>query len=400
MVKMNELFKYQTIRAGRIQFDRLNLTEQEKSKLLLADHDLLFSRTSVDPKGVGKCTIVIVASHELTYDSNIIRFQLDLRKASPLYYFYYFNSPQGRDQVRGLASGAAITTVTGKKLSQLNVPYPSLTDQNRIASVLSAYDDLIENNTRRIQILEEMAQVIYREWFVNFRFPGHEKVGMADSVLGAVPDGWEVVSLQEVCTRITDGSHRSPKTVDDGFPMASVKDMHTWGFHINQCRRISREDYDELVRNDCKPLLGDVLVAKDGSYLKHIFVVDEEQDVVILSSIALLRPNGRIHPHVLSLYLLDPAVKSRMAGYVSGVAIPRIVLKDFRTFPVIAPSLDIQNRFLDLVAPMIRDCQLLMRKNTNLRHTRDLLLPKLISGEIDVAKLNSNHVTSLIEETH
>ncbi len=106
--------------------------------------------------------------------------------------------------------------------------------------------------------------------------------------------------------------------------------------------------------------------------------------LVILSSIALLRPNGRIHPQVLSFYLLDPAVKSRMAGYVSGVAIPRIVLKDFRKFPVIAPSLDIQNRFLDLVAPMIRDCQLLMRKNTNLRRTRDLLLPKLISGEVDV----------------
>jgi type I restriction enzyme S subunit len=127
-----------------------------------------------------------------------------------------------------------------------------------------------------------------------------------------------------------------------------------------------------------------VLVAKDGSYLKHIFVVDEEQDIAILSSIALLRPNGRVHPHVLSLYLLDPAIKSRMAGYVSGVAVPRIVLKDFRKFPVVAPPTNIQERFLHVARPMIRNCQLLMRKNSILRHTRDLLLPKLISGEVDV----------------
>jgi type I restriction enzyme, S subunit len=314
----------------------------------------------------------------------------DSDKVDTRFLFYYFFGADWRRTIsQNLLSGSTVDRVPLTRFPDFEISLPPLPSQRKIAFMLSAYDDLIENNTRRIEILEEMAQAIYREWFVNFRFPGHEKAEMVDSELGSIPEGWKVKNLQEVCTRITDGSHWSPKTVDDGYPMASVKDMHTWGFHTDQCRKIAREDYAELVRNDCKPLRGDVLVAKDGSYLKHIFVVDDEQELVILSSIALLRPSGRILPHMLSFYLKDPSVKSRMAGYVSGVAIPRIVLKDFRTFPVLAPPLDTQHRFMSLVRPMIRECQLLIKKNANLRDTRDMLLPKLISGEVDVREVDN-----------
>jgi type I restriction enzyme S subunit len=209
---------------------------------------------------------------------------------------------------------------------------------------------------------------------------------MVDSELGLIPEGWEVKPLSYVCSRITDGSHWSPKTVDEGYPMASVKDMHNCGFHIERCRKISAEDYEKLVRNDCKPLKNDVLVAKDGSYLKHIFVIEKEIDMVILSSIALLRPNEKIISNLLSLYLLEPSIKARMAGYVSGAALPRIILKDFRNFLILVPPINFQNKFFDLAEPMILNCSRLIEKNVNLRLTRDLLLQKLISGEINVEK--------------
>lgn len=105
---------------------------------------------------------------------------------------------------------------------------------------------------------------------MKFRFPGHEKVRMVESEMGVVPEGWEVKKLEDVCLRITDGSHWSPTTVNEGYPMASVKDMNEWGFEISQCRKIAKEDYEELIRNDCKPLKGDVLIAKDGM-LKELF---------------------------------------------------------------------------------------------------------------------------------
>ena len=317
-----------------------------------------------------------------------LRPNLEICEARFLY--YYFASPQMVQHIRSIAIGAAVPGINLGILKSLQVVIPPLPIQRKIAGILSAYDDLIENNTRRIEILEEMARSIFREWFVNFRFPGHEQVQMVDSELGLIPEGWEVKPLSDVCSRITDGSHWSPKTVDRGYPMASVKDMHNWGFHIEQCRKISPEDYENLVKNHCKPLTNDVLVAKDGSYLKHIFVIEKELDLVILSSIALLRPNDKIISHILSLYLLEPSIKSRMAGYVSGVAIPRIILKDFRKFLIVVPPIDFQKKFFSLAEPMIINCYRLIDKNTNLRQTRDLLLPRLISGEIDVENLDIN----------
>ena len=256
--------------------------------------------------------------------------------------------------------------------------------QRRIAGILSAYDELIENSQRRIRILETMARALYREWFVHFRFPGHEKLPRVASPLGEIPKGWEVKPLEEVCALITDGSHYSPPSVDDGYPMASVKDMHDLGINIDNCRKITGDDYEKLVRNNCKPLKNDVLIAKDGSYLKHTFVVGEEQELVILSSIAILRPNSAILPNYLNFTLREPTTKARMKGIVSGVAIPRIILKDFRKFQILVPPPDIQSAWARLVDPNVEMCRKLISQIQNLRRTRDLLLPRLLSGCINL----------------
>lgn len=265
-------------------------------------------------------------------------------------------------------------------IKRFEIPAPELEVQKRIASVLSAYDDLIENNQRRIALLEKATRLLYREWFVHFRFPGHEHV----KIVNGVPEGWEIVSMEDVCTRITDGSHSSPKSVDDGYPMASVKDMHDWGIDTINCRQISHDDYEKLVRADCKPLLNDVLIAKDGSYLKHCFVVQEEIDLVILSSIAILRPNNRIDPHLLNFILRDPMTKERMKGYVSGAALPRIILKEFRNFKILLPNDEAQRLWADNAHPIAKQCETLIRTNHQLAKARDLLLPRLMDGRLEV----------------
>jgi len=259
---------------------------------------------------------------------------------------------------------------------------PTLPEQRRIAGILSAYDDLVENSEHRIKTLESMARALYREWFIHFRFPGHEGHPRVASPLCMIPQGWEVRPLEAVCDRITDGAHNSPQSVDDGYPMASVKDMHDWGIDLDGCRKISAEDYQDLVRNNCKPLKDDVLIAKDGSYLKHTFVVGEEEELALLSSIAILRPNCAIRPNYLSFTLRDPATKARMTGFVSGVAIPRIVLKDFRKFQIVVPPAEIQNAWAHHTDPQIELCRKLIAQVQNLRRTRDLLLPRLLSGQL------------------
>jgi type I restriction enzyme, S subunit len=298
------------------------------------------------------------------------------------------------DYVKGIWTGVAVPHISESQIRAFPITLPPIVVQERIVNILCAYDDMIENNTRRIKILEEMAQLIYREWFVNFRFPGHERVKKVESEFGPIPSGWAYEPLEEGCQRITDGSHWSPKTVHVGFPMASVKDMNNWGFDLRRCRKITSEDFENLVRNDCKPLVGDVLIAKDGSYLKHCFWVQKPMEVVILSSIAILRPNELLKSSYLSLHLLDPQIKSRMAGYVSGVALPRIILKDFRNFRILLPPLDIQMDFARLIEPMLRLCWNFTEQNATLRDTRDLLLPKLVSGEtcVDQVETESTNV--------
>lgn len=303
------------------------------------------------------------------------------------YLFAALRSPLMQDRLRQRATGTTVLGIKQRELRQVEVPLPPLPTQRKIASVLSAYDDLIENNNRRIKLLEEIAQRIYREWFVDFRYPGHEDVPLVGSELGPIPDEWEVVPLSAVCERITDGAHLSPVTTSAGRPMASVKDMTPRRLALSTCRRIGIEDYEALVRQDCQPRVNDILIAKDGSYLKHVFVVRQAEEVVILSSIALLRPNDAMQPDVLSLSLQQPETKARLRGFVSGVAIPRIVLKDFRIFSIVRPLDALQRDLAARIGPLLLMALELDKINMTLRATRDLLLPRLISGEVDVTDL-------------
>ncbi|EWH02351.1 restriction endonuclease S subunit [Halomonas sp. BC04] len=319
------------------------------------------------------------------FPDSVVGFVADPDKSDTAFVKYYLETL--KISMQGVSRGTTQDNLSLDKLLSFDFLVPPVEDQKQIASVLLAYDDLIENNTRRIEILEEMARRLYEEWFVHFRFPGHEEVSFKESELGEIPEGWEVVTLESACDRITDGAHKSPPKAEGGKPMASVKDMHNWGINLSKCRRISEEDYADLVRNNCKPLPGDVLIAKDGSYLKHSFVMEKEVDLVLLSSIAILRPNNEIAPNLLALILQHPDNVARMKGFVSGVAIPRIILKDFRKFKIILPPDNIQKSWSLVADPMMTLCRRLIDKNTNLRAQRDLLLPRLVSGEIDVSNI-------------
>ena len=127
-----------------------------------------------------------------------------------------FNTRHVRQQIRATASGAKVRHTSPSRIGEVKAPIPSVDVQRRIASILSAYDDLIENNTRRIAILEEMARRIYEEWFVRFRFPGHEQVKMVESELGLIPDGWFPSPVGECVTVHRGKSYKSAELADEG----------------------------------------------------------------------------------------------------------------------------------------------------------------------------------------
>jgi type I restriction enzyme S subunit len=316
---------------------------------------------------------------EACFPDSVIGFIPETGKADARFVKYLFDAML-KKKYKAFTQGATQDNLSQGKLLSLKFPVPDITVQEEIANILSTYDDHIENNKRRIELLEESARQLYKEWFVRFRFPGHEHVKIIDGV----PEGWEYVELQDVCERITDGAHHSPKGVEDGLPMASVKDMHSWGMDLKKCRKISSDDFISLEKNDCRPKRGDVLIAKDGSYLKHVFVAEEDAPYVLLSSVAILRPNARIKSNQLAMFLSLPQTKKSLSGYVSGVALPRIILKEFRKFSFLCAPIKLQDMWAENYDCLFNLCRTLIKENERLAEARDVLLPKLMNREVAV----------------
>lgn len=330
---------------------------------------------------VARCCMVHEAVLPARVNQHVAILRPNPKRLLPHYLSYYMVSPYMQAKLLSWAgTGGTRKALTKGMLEGFEIPLPPIDIQNKIVKKINAYNDLIENNKRRIALLEESARQLYKVWFVRFRFPGHEHVKIVDGV----PEGWETLELQDVCERITDGAHHSPKDFENGLPMASVKDMHSWGINLNTCRKIAPEDFTKLENADCRPKKGDVLIAKDGSYLKHVFVAEDNAEYVLLSSIAILRPNDRIKSNQLAMFLSLPQTKKSLEGYVSGAALPRIILKEFRKFSFLCPPIQLQQAWADSYDCIFEQCRLLIRKNEKLSKARDILLPKLMSGELAV----------------
>jgi len=254
-------------------------------------------------------------------------------------------------------------------------------DQGKIASILSAYDDLIENNTRRIEILEEMARSLYREWFVNFRFPGHEKVKMIKSKLGQIPCGWGIRSLRDVSAFISRGI--SPKYDDNAA-----------GIVINQkCIRNNRvslsssRHHSTRVPPDKNVRVGDVLVNSTGvgTLGRTAQVLTEVPDSTVDSHVSIIRSQDNQDRDYFGLQVLalQPMFERSGKGATGQTELSRETIAGAEYIE--APH-DVQLDFGFRVRPIRDLAVILQNKNQLLSRTRDLLLPKLISGEIDISR--------------
>lgn len=162
--------------------------------------------------------------------------------------------------------------------------------------------------------------------------------------------------LEDICTLITDGSHFSPEDEGIGYPMLSVKDMGDDDFDFGSCKHVGEAAYQKLVTNGCKPLVNDVVVAKDGSYLKTAFPITEDRDIALLSSIAILRPKiSVVDPTYLSYYLKSKEVYRTVSlNYISGTALKRVILKGIKKIPIVLPDLHEQQFRADLLKKLNR----------------------------------------------
>jgi len=359
-----------------------SVDEDNACNFLLKPNDIVFARTG---NSTGRAYFYDGSDGELVYAGFLIKFSLDESKVNPRIMKYYTHSKPYYDWVRSFDTGGTRGNINAKTYGNMPITLPSRTTQDCIVDILKSLDDKIEVNRQINENLEQQAQTLFKSWFVDFE--PFKDGDFVESELGMIPKGWRVVTLNDACKKITDGSHYSPKDNANGtIPMLSVKDMKHNGFDYSSCKMIDFEEFKRMKANDCVPLKDDILVAKDGSYLKEIFICPEEIQQAILSSIAIFRSNNEvIYPDILLQLLRSPNVRKDVGdNYVSGSALPRIVLKDFKKYKFIVAPIEVQNRLYETLKSINRSINCNEQESRCLATLRDALLPKLMSGEIKV----------------
>lgn len=333
---------------------------------------------------------------------NAVLWVTDFKGNDPRFVSYLLKSMD----FSNLNSGSAQPSLNRNYLYPLPVRCPDLDIQCRIASILSAYDDLIDNNSRRITILEEMAQMIYREWFVNFRFPGHGKAKMVESESGPIPMGWLLLPLGDAIQFHIGGgwgedkgddTYRIPAHVIRGtdIPAARMGDLGTCPLRFHKESNIASR---KLQPGD---LVFEVSGGSKGQPVGRALFIHSDVlsafggDVICASFCKLLRPEtskiGSLH---LYEYLLDAYSNGQIEKYqVQSTGITNFKFAVFLEDAKIAvPSEPIRIEFENVCQPLVDAVVVLGRKNAVLRQTRDLLLPKLISGEVNVEQCEAEAV--------
>jgi type I restriction enzyme S subunit len=276
------------------------------------------------------------------------------------------------------AGGAAQPLVTQTVLKQVEVNVPSLPVQRRIASVLSAYDELIENSQRRIRILESMARALYREWFVQFRFPGHEKVAMVESSLGKIPKGWEVKKLGQIAevNREQINARTAPEELHyidiSSVSPGQIDTITTYSFADAPGRARRIVGHGDVLWSCVRP-----------NRRSHAQVMHPGQDTIASTGFAVLTATT-----VPFTFLYFATTTDDFVGYLvnnaTGSAYPAVTATTFEKADMLIPAAPLLKVFGDATVPMAEEIHTLQRQIQNLRRTRDLLLPRLLSGQIDL----------------
>jgi type I restriction enzyme, S subunit len=292
----------------------------------------------------------------------------DKEKVNPRFLHYYFMAPQWRAMVEAnIVSGATVDRIPIKRFPDFEIKLPHRDIQATIASILSAYDDLIENNRRRIQLLEQAARLLYREWFVRLRFPGHEHVKLKNSV----PDGWEKRRLCEIAMITMGQSPKSKYYNEDGKGLPFHQGVTNFGVRFP-----THHTYCTLEARIAEP--SDILISVRAPVGRINITLDK---IVIgrgLSALSSIQNQQSYLFYALKNYFF----KEDLMG--SGAIFAAITKNDLFNVELLQPPNEIVDMFSEYVNPIDRKIELIHRSCNNLKEARDLLLPRLMNGELSV----------------
>lgn len=290
--------------------------------------------------------------------------------------FLYYVLKYQVKYLKAVANGAVFDTIILKTFDKMKSDIPELPVQEKIANVLSHYDDLLEANNRRIELLEQAAQELYKEWFVRFRFPGHENAKFENGL----PEGWEIKRMNEFCY-VTDGTHDTPKPVDVGVPLVTGRCISSGVVDFDVAYNISEADHEGIKkRSGLKS--GDILFSNIGT-VGNCCIVDYDREFSV-KNVIIFKPETMIDTAYLYYWMTSSTMQEIFGAQTNGASQQFVGLTFMRRYKLLVPKDDILEAFADKVLPIVEQKRLLHQKNLNLATQRDMLLPRLMSGKLEV----------------
>jgi len=369
------------IRGNRVLFEVARFTNPLKKRVptekIVRLHDVLVNSTGVGT--LGRVAQVKRIEGNVTVDSHVSIVRPDSGKIDSIFFGYamVFNQPK----IEAMGEGATGQTELSRSRlgNETRIPVPKIQVQQRIAAILSAYDELIENSQRRIKILEAMARGLYREWFVLFRFPGHENHPRVASTAGEIPKGWEVKKLGDISSYINRGI--TPTYDDEGDSIViNQKCVRDQRLNLEPARKQSK-----AVSNEKRVCFGDVLINSTGvGTLGRVAQVYENLKNYTVDTHVTIARAGRdtdIDFFGCCLLSLQEKFESLGIGATGQTELGRTAISDIE---VVIPPIYLQRQFGQAVHGMRSAAETYGKQIQNLRRTRDLLLPRLLSGQINV----------------
>ena len=377
MVNMGELFSNNII--NDIYMERVQMNERELKKFLLKKGDLLFARQSLVASGAGKCSIVNNIVEDTTFESHLIRVRLDESKANPLYYYYLFQLPY--NPVKTIVNQCAQAGIRGTELIRVKVPFPTMKEQNRIANALFQYDNLIENNNKRIKLLEQMAENLYKEWFVRFRFPGHEDVEFEEDI----PSNWNYIQLSDIISFERGISYSSAEiNCDDGINLVNLKNIQSYGGFRREGKKIYNGKYkDSQIVKTGDLILGVTDMTQDRRTVGAVALMPVLDGTSVISA-DLVKIESQVPNQFLYCMCKYGFYSKYFSQFANGANVLHLKPNTLLNKKILLPTEDLIETFTKKVKPMINIIDKINLQNDILIKQRDLLLPRLMSGKLEV----------------
>lgn len=360
-----------------------------KARHCVAKGDLVLANTDLTQAGeiIGSPALVPSSIASGLISHHLFAVRIASAQVDRTFLYYRLRAPDFKAHARGRASGTTVLGLRADDTLDFKLELPAMSTQRRMAAVLAAYDQLIDNNLRRIEILEEMSRAVYRKWFVSFRFPGHEDVAMIDSPFGRMPDGWVLSDLGSSARWLSGGT---PRTSESSYWGGSVPWITSGSLTSFLLDRSDRTLTEAGVEAGSKLVPRDTLlcVVRGMSLAKEFRHGIAEVPMAFGQDCKALIAEAPLEPLYLAYSVSIRAAEIQAMVEYAAHGTGKLSTDRLKALPLLHPPADLQKRFVERVGHMRSLMSNLRSQVDKLREALDLLLPRLVTGEIDVSDLD------------